>query len=193
MTASELAEKWARNLPLAAKRIGVAMSETNEPTPNLPATQPGTLLQRLAREAEPSFAQLVPSGAAVTTLDRTTKEGRAVLFQHLNQAGLDASEMVNTVLDMVHVTVQPVRWFDSAGGEMVETFRTVIRLADGRDVEFKSMGILKSIGLIESQLRPAPWNPPMSVTLKRIPTSEGRSMYRLDPSPSEIDGTKKRK
>lgn len=124
-----------------------------------------------------------------TSLNKDIPEQRRMLLQALNEESAKSDAYVNTVLEMIHFTVLPAGT-ENAEGEYSEFVRTVIHLANGDRIAFGSMGIVKSLQLIQQLDRPAPWNPPIKKLLvSRAIGGKKRFLYLADPplpaAPSE--------
>lgn len=154
---------------------------------------------------EPAVAIPTPSGQLVpqwwadaygprtmfrTTLDKSDPVQRALLLRSINEDSDTAKSVINLPLRMVGYTISPAGRIDD-NGELQQWVRCVIHLDDGRNVACASMGILRSIILIEQLDRPAPWSPPLVKLLKAKDIAGGKQWYYLaDPTADAVQSRK---
>lgn len=101
----------------------------------------------------------------VTSLNaKGNTQERYQLFNILNDESEPKEPHINTILELVHYCMVPASK-PQEDGEVTEFVRTVLLTADGKQIAFGSKGIVKSLHLIISLLRPAPWKPPLKVKL----------------------------
>ena len=127
-----------------------------------------------------------PHTMYVTSLDKSKPEDKRALLAALNDDTPGKDEYVNQEMDLVHYLIQPA--CKEVDGELQEFVRTILFLADGRRVAFGSMGVVKSLMLIQQLERPAPWSPPLRVRLKLGKTSKGFQWPSLIPVAAEPKG-----
>jgi hypothetical protein len=120
-----------------------------------------------------------------TTLDTRKPELRARLLQAINEDCVKAKDVLNVPIDLIGYTLSPAGRM--VEGELQEWVRCVLHLADGRNVAAGSMGLVRSLMLIEQLDRPAPWEPPMTVVLKARDLGNSKQWYSLalPPTPRE--------
>lgn len=113
-----------------------------------------------------------PTTMFVTSLSATDPAQRKLLLAGL-QEDADPKEMhLNVTLPLVHFLLKPAQ--KEEDGEIKEWIRSVLFLADGTMISFGSMGIVKSLMLIQQLDRMAPWNPPLLKQIRVGKTSKGR-------------------
>lgn len=123
-----------------------------------------------------------PTTMYVTSLDVTKQEGRATLLSCLNEDSESKDEHLNTDLRIVNYVLTPASKVED--GELREWVRCTLVLDDGRRVAFGSLGIIKSLMLIQQLDRPAPWNPPLVKRLKLSKLSNGGNWLTLVDPPA---------
>lgn len=112
-----------------------------------------------------------------TTLNLKDEAQRAVILRSINEDCDTARSVLNIPLDIMGYTISPASKVKD--GEVNEWVRCVLHLADGRNVAAGSMGLLKSIMMIEQLHSPAPWNPPIVRVIKARDLGDGKVWYYL--------------
>lgn len=120
-------------------------------------------------------------GALITSIDESTQEGRDRVMIAMMSGGENAMGWVNREFGIEDVTIHPIR-FVGESGEEVQTVRVLLHLEGGEIIDFRSDGILKSLGLIYRFKGKPPYRPAHRFILERLPVGDGsRSMYSLKP------------
>jgi hypothetical protein len=119
--------------------------------------------------------------ALVTSIDGQTPAGRKEILSCINGDTEKADGYINTTMYVVHVVMHPVVVENEVTGESINAVRTVLVTAHGERIAFVSVGIAKSLSLISSLISPPPWPKGLKLKLRRVPTKNERSMYRLEP------------
>lgn len=122
-----------------------------------------------------------------TTLDTTKPEQRAQLLSAVNDDVPGCKSVLNVPIEIVGYTASPAGRV--VEGEIQEWVRIVLHLADGSNIASGSMGLLKSLMLIEQLDRPAPWRPPIVKVLRARDLADGKQWFWLADPPSK-KGTK---
>ena len=140
-----------------------------------PATPPGNggLL-----EVPASWGLQIPIGDYRTHLDETTEEGRRLLFAFLNGDGHQPEDMVNKDIGCVNLSIMPIA--KEVNGELLPLPRVAVHHDDGTFTDFRSGGILKSLGFIVKRYGIPPWRPALKLRLERLrigTTTEGAPKY----------------
>lgn len=117
-----------------------------------------------------------------TTLDTTKPDQSRRLLAALNEDCENAQSAINTDLDLIGFTLNPSS--KEVDGEVQEWVRTVLHTADGRNIVCGSMGVVKSLMLMQQLIGPAPWNPPIKRRLISRPLRDGKHWYSLVEPPA---------
>lgn len=152
------------------------MSE-NRQGENLPAIIPtpeGTLV--------PDWWERVHgSKLFLTSIDLTAGHtAKRRLIRHLQETAQKSDSWINKQFNIIDRTFVPVQSGDE-DGEVSNYIRTVVETDKGELIAFGSRGIVKSITLLESLERPAPWNPPLKVELISTPIAGNRRWLEFRP------------
>lgn len=119
-------------------------------------------------------------GEFITTINRDKPAGRKVIMAALNGECEGVDKVINTKITVAGVTISPAYKLDRETGEVIRFVRTVLHCTDGKNYEAFSDGILKSLRLKHSMYGESMFDPPAECYPRRVPTSESRSMYRLE-------------
>jgi Phage Single-stranded DNA-binding protein len=119
-------------------------------------------------------------GEPITSLDLKTPEGRAALLHIIDGEVPGLEEVLNTVLEVTGFTAHPVKFEDDQSGELVTAVRTVLHIADGSFRKAVSIGVWKSLQLIQAVHGYPAWDPPLMIRPRRVAGRKGRSRYRLE-------------
>jgi Phage Single-stranded DNA-binding protein len=115
----------------------------------------------------------------VTSLDTSTLQGKLAVVAAIDGDADRAESWINRDILVSDVLIHPVRFEDDATGEVVDAFRTVLFMVDGRSFASVSSGVNKSIALLIKTFGPPTWKGGLPLLLERIATRRGRSRYRL--------------
>jgi hypothetical protein len=119
-------------------------------------------------------------GEFITTINRDRPEGRRDIMAALNGECIGLDTAINLKITIAGVTLSPAYKVDRDTGEIIRFVRTVLHCTDGKNYEAFSDGILKSLRLKHSMYGEQMFDPPAECYPRRIPTSDSRSMYRLE-------------
>lgn len=114
-----------------------------------------------------------------SSLPCTTTEDKLSIYDTVISGGEDPKAHVNTVLEMTDLIVFPIQFTDEETGELIRIPSAVVVCADGRRIQFKSMGIWRCLSLLMSLGLTPPWKPPLRFYLKDVQFRNGHSGYRL--------------
>lgn len=131
--------------------------------------------------APPSeWGDIGAAGAMITSLDKTQAAARKRILTALDGEPDTLASVINVPIKVAGVTIHPVAFPDDETGEITQAVRTVLHCADGKDYACVSKGALRSLLLICNLFGNPPWQEPLTVTPRRLPTSGGRSRYMLE-------------
>ncbi len=142
--------------------------------------QGSSVLPHAAMEIPAEWGIETRHGVLVSSISEATQEGRDALMEAMMKTGDDPAGWINREFALADVTMHPIRFTSDETGELVNTVRVLLHLDDGRVIDFRSEGILRSLYLIFRFKGKPPYKPALPLLLKRIPTSENRSMYALE-------------
>lgn len=160
----------------------------------------GTALVPVA-SAPPPNALILPEewgvgerhGALMTSIDESTQEGRDKIMAAMLIPGENAAGWINKEFALEDVTIHPIS-FPGENGEIVNTVRVLFHVEGDAIIDFRSDGILKSLGLVYRFKGKPPYRPGHRFILERIPTGDGtRSMYVLRPAADKPTSQKSKK
>lgn len=118
-----------------------------------------------------------------STLPMNTEAERDLVLQVIESDALKGETLIGSNIYLGHYVIHPINLEDQNTGEVVEVARTILPQPEGLPVAFVSTGILESISRISWKHRQAPpFDPPLLVKLKSVPTGQGRRTYKLIPT-----------
>lgn len=118
-----------------------------------------------------------------TSLDVRKTEDKAQLLAALTADSPGSADLINTDIRICNYLIQPASTVEQ--GEIREWVRCVLFLEDGSRVAFGSIGIVKSIMLIQQLDRPAPWHPPIVKRLQVSKLKSGKNWFALVDPPAQ--------
>lgn len=106
-------------------------------------------------ELAPQLKRL-PSGVC-TSLDVSTPAGRSAMYRAMMSPSKGIKDVVNTTIELSDVLVHRAQFTKEDTGELVDTLRIVLILADGSTIACMSQGIAKSLAIYCACFTPPPW------------------------------------
>lgn len=128
----------------------------------------------------PDWKTGAAEGQFLTTVNRDRPEGRKVIMQALNGDCKSIDTVVNMQIVVAGFTVSPAYKIDRDTGEVIHFIRTVLHCTNGDNFQAFSDGVLKSLRVRHSMYGDQMFAEPVKCTPRRVPTSDSRSMYRID-------------
>jgi hypothetical protein len=122
------------------------------------------------------------TGRILTSYDMDTREGKMSVYRAKQKADLNAQQAMVEPFAAVHVVLHPVMITSRDDGELFDAVRTVLIDPDGRRLSFVSDGACRAIMDLAEAIGPAPWNPPVLIRVRQVPTKRGHT-YELDVVP----------
>lgn len=119
--------------------------------------------------------------ALISSIDEKTQEGRDALMEALMTPGEDPATYINKEVALCDVTIHPISFVSKDTGEHVQTTRVLLHTKEGKTLDFRSDGILKSLYLIFRFQGYPPYATPKRFILERLPVGDNHSMYALRP------------
>lgn len=129
----------------------------------------------------------------VTSLDfKGNETHKKQLLNALNEDSDNSKDYINTTLEISNYVILPASTTNEQG-EVIDFIRCVLILKDGGRVAFGSTGVVKSLMLITTLDREAPWEPPIRKRLVSRSLRNGKQMYALVDPPKEPQAAAKDK
>jgi hypothetical protein len=91
-------------------------------------------------------------------------------------------EMPNGVMQLKYFYCHLVEMASQSTGEYVNCIRTVLMDQDGNSYGFVSDYIAKEIDRLCQMFGAGPWNPPLTIKIKRFKTRKGMQCYSIGPA-----------
>ena len=127
------------------------------------------------------------AGELITSIDDSTEEGRDRVLQAMSNPDANAQEFLGQVVRVTDVTMHPIEFPDKKTGELTKTVRTLLHLDDGKVIDIRSDGILKSLYLVFRYKKLPPWRPYLACRFTQDPSS---NMYLLRPEVAPVKKSK---
>ena len=112
-------------------------------------------------------------GSFYCSMQGENQEDRLKIYKAFNNSK-PLEDMIDKVISVEHVIIQPVTVSDMATGEPKEANRIVLIDAKGNAYGCTSSGVETSIRNLFGIVGPAPWNPPLKVKPTK---NKGRKGY----------------
>lgn len=133
-----------------------------------------------------SLAWLTHRGAEVaTSIDRSTPQGRAMLFTALQAETLGLGELLGEPITVQHVVVHPAQSIDEETGGVKSFLRVVLIGPDGELYSCASTGIVEALSKFSWVFGNPPWVPPLKFRTKQVVNGKKR-YYTIEVDPSSI-------
>ena len=136
---------------------------------------------------------LKPDSTLLTTVDRSTMEGKSKIVRGLGTADKQIQDLLNTEFVVTDILCHDVSLVEPTTGEVTESVRMVFFLADDSTMSCCSKGIYRSLKIIIANYGlPSPTSP-YYLKIKVITTRQGRTTYNLItlPAPTAPEVAKK--
>lgn len=103
----------------------------------------------------------------VTSLDLSRPEDKALFIRAVQDDIPGSDEWIGKVFSLVGYVCSPASREDELNGELQEWVRTVLVLDDRKLIACGSRGVWSSLCIFVQLQGPAPWDPPLTVRLRR--------------------------
>ena len=136
---------------------------------------------------------LKPDSTLLTTVDRSTLEGKSKIVRGLGTADKQIQDLLNTEFVVNDILCHDVSLVEPTTGEVTESVRMVFFLGDDTTMSCCSKGIYRSLKIIIANYGlPSPTSP-YYLKIKTITTRQGRITYNLItlPAPTAPEVAKK--
>lgn len=137
----------------------------------------------LARLTGLELKQRPEPGGLLASYDFKTRDGQLAIVRAIGAADFQASEMVDTEIDVVHSVCHWVPRTDEKTGETFMGLRTVIICKDGTRISSSSETILDGLQMIAVVTgQQLPWEPPVRCIIRKAKsTSSGHNYLYIEP------------
>jgi len=136
---------------------------------------------------------LKPDSTLLTTVDRSTLEGKSKIVRGLGTADKQIQDLLNMDFQVNDILCHDVSLVEPTTGEVTESVRMVFFLGDDTTMSCCSKGIYRSLKIIIANYGlPSP-SSPYYLKIKTITTRQGRTTYNLItlPAPTAPEVTRK--
>jgi len=136
---------------------------------------------------------LKPDSTLLTTVDRSTLEGKSKIVRGLGTADKQIQDLLNMDFQVNDILCHDVSLVEPTTGEVTESVRMVFFLGDDSTMSCCSKGIYRSLKIIIANYGlPSPASP-YYLKIKTITTRQGRTTYNLItlPAPTAPEAGKK--
>lgn len=145
--------------------------------------EPGTELTIPSVAGATSLSGLVgKTSGYLTSMSVKTPEEREFAFKLMTQDQPALDQALNNKIKLVHWLVSVGEFTDTETGELITG--PIIRLITDTGTVYQtwSASVARQIATYHEQVRPAPWNPPLTVTPRRKPLKRDgkKSFYTLE-------------
>lgn len=122
---------------------------------------------------------LKPDSTLLTTVDRSTLEGKSKIVRGLGTADKQIQDLLNMDFQVNDILCHDVSLVEPTTGEVTESVRMVFFLGDDTTMSCCSKGIYRSLKIIIANYGlPSPASP-YYLKIKTITTRQGRTTYNL--------------
>ena len=122
---------------------------------------------------------LKPDSTLLTTVDRSTLEGKSKIVRGLGTADKQIQDLLNMDFQVNDILCHDVSLVEPTTGEVTESVRMVFFLGDDTTMSCCSKGIYRSLKIIIANYGlPSPTSP-YFLKIKTITTRQGRTTYNL--------------
>ena len=136
---------------------------------------------------------LKPDSTLLTTVDRSTMDGKSKIVRGLGTADKQIQDLLNMDFQVNDILCHDVSLVEPTTGEVTESVRMVFFLGDDSTMSCCSKGIYRSLKIIIANYGlPSPASP-YYLKIKTITTRQGRTTYNLItlPAPTAPEVAKK--
>jgi len=136
---------------------------------------------------------LKPDSTLLTTVDRSTMDGKSKIVRGLGTADKQIQDLLNMDFQVNDILCHDVSLVEPTTGEVTESVRMVFFLGDDTTMSCCSKGIYRSLKIIIANYGlPSPTSP-YYLKIKTITTRQGRTTYNLItlPAPTAPEVTRK--
>jgi hypothetical protein len=122
---------------------------------------------------------LKPDSTLLTTVDRSTMDGKSKIVRGLGTADKQIQDLLNMDFQVNDILCHDVSLVEPTTGEVTESVRMVFFLGDDTTMSCCSKGIYRSLKIIIANYGlPSPTSP-YYLKIKTITTRQGRTTYNL--------------
>lgn len=128
------------------------------------------------------------SKAVKTSIDPKTPRGRAAISKCMASADKKIRNAVGDIHDIVDYFAHVVELADVNSGEVGLRIRLVMVKSNGQTISTFSKACVEAFGFLAQFMGPGPWEPPLRITIKEQPGSNGHTYCELQevaPDPVE--------
>lgn len=128
-------------------------------------------------------APLIPEGQLAlirADLGADPEQQRVGMYNAAFGPSIDGAAILGQPIEAVGYIVHPAESSDEDTGEIRTYLRTVILTAQGGRVAVGSDVIPRRLRDVERYLRPAPWQPPLTLIIKDKKGKRGRTYFTLE-------------
>lgn len=124
--------------------------------------------------AYPTFLK-EEEGGVLTSYDTSKPEGQLALYAARMAETFKIGDAINTVIEVVHMTVHPAQSTREETGEVDDWLRVVLQLKDGSLIAAGSRGVLKSlVAFCQCFKVKPPFDPPVPFQVKQTNMGKNR-------------------
>lgn len=136
---------------------------------------------------------LKPDSSLLTTVDRSTMEGKSKIVRGLGTADKQIQDLLNMDFIVNDILCHDVSLVEPTTGEVTESVRMVFFLGDDTTMSCCSKGIYRSLKIIIANYGLPSLTSPYYLRIKVITTRQGRTTYNLVtlPAPTVAEVAKK--
>ena len=102
-----------------------------------------------------------------------TRASLAKIYNAVNSADEKIDDHINEVMELVDVVAHPITITDEKTGEVIDTLRVVLVMADGATYQAVSQGIVSSLSKLFAIVGKPSYNPPLPIKVVKQQTRSG--------------------